>query len=102
MGDDETEVPRACQASFSLAPTHGGGVRIYPGIETSISGRPLARSRALTAPVVTHTRHDLNDGRSPVNARFRNPGGLSRQVARQVALTLGKRRAYAPGHSTQP
>jgi len=92
MGDDETEVPRACQASFSLAPTHGGGVRIYPGIETSISGRPLARSRALTAPVVTHTRHDLNDGRSPVKARFRNP----------VALTLGKRRAYAPGHSTQP
>ena len=92
MGDDKTEVPRACQASFSLAPTHGGGVRIYPGIETSISGRPLARSRALTAPVVTHTRHDLNDGRSPVKARFRNP----------VALTLGKRRAYAPGHSTQP
>ena len=76
MGDDETEVPRACQAAFSLAPTHGGGVRIYPGIETSISGRPLARSRALTAPVVTHTRHDLNDGRSPVKARFRNPGCL--------------------------
>jgi len=29
MGDDETEVPGACQAAFSLAPTHGRDVRIY-------------------------------------------------------------------------
>src|SRR5207245_10586095 len=74
MGDDETEVPRACQAAFSLAPTHGGDVRIYPGIETSISGRPLARRRALTAPVVTNTRNGLNAGRYPARHGFRSLG----------------------------
>jgi len=34
IGDDETEVPSACQAAFSLAPTHGRGVRIYAGMKT--------------------------------------------------------------------
>jgi hypothetical protein len=29
IGDDETEVPGARQAAFSLAPTHGRSVRIY-------------------------------------------------------------------------
>ena len=34
MGDDETEVPGACQAGLSLAPTPGRGVRIYAGMKT--------------------------------------------------------------------
>src|SRR5437867_11121906 len=34
IGDDETEVPSACQAAFSLARTHCRGVRIYAGMKT--------------------------------------------------------------------
>jgi len=49
MGDDETELPRAFQATFSLASTHRRGVRIYSPprvVQAARGGQERARATA--------------------------------------------------------